>query len=296
MSNLRLFALCVAIWGSTWLAITFQLGTVAPEASVAYRFLLASALLFAYCLARGLRLAFDARTHAWIAFQGVLMFSVSYIFVYYAEQHVVSGLVAVGYSASPLLSMIGLRFFFGTAMTRRLFAGSVLGIVGITLVFWPEFSRLGHGGSPALGALFTALAVLVSMFGSMVAHRNHDAGVPVWQNMAWGMLYGAIFSALWSLVAGRPFGFEATMPYVLSLVYLAVFGSVLAFGAYLTLLGRIGAARAGYIGVMVPIVALVISAAFEGFRWHALTLVGIAISVAGNVLVLRRPEAAPASR
>jgi len=291
VSNLQLFSGCVLIWGSTWLAITFQLGTVAPEASVAYRFLLASVLLFGYCRLRGLRLAFDGRTHAWIGLQGLLMFSVSYIFVYFAEQHVVSGLVAVGYSASPLLSMLGLRLFFGTPMTWRLALGSVLGMVGIALVFLPEFGKLANGGSAALGALYTAIAVVVSMLGSMAAHRNHDADVPVWQNMAWGMLYGAIFSALWTVVAGKSFAFDATLPYIASLVYLAVFGSVIAFGGYLTLLGRIGATRAGYIGVMVPIMALVISALFEGYRWEWLTGLGIAISVAGNVLVLRGPSA-----
>lgn len=288
LSNLQLFAACVAIWGSTWLAITFQLGKVEPEASVTYRFLLASLLIFAYCAARRLPLRFSARDHLWLALLGISMFSVSYIFVYYAEQHIVSGLVAVGYSASPLLGMLGLRLFFGTPMARRIAVGSILGIVGIALVFWPEFGKFQAGGSPALGALFTALAVIVSTLGSMVAHRNHDANVPVWQGMAWGMLYGAIFSALWTLAAGKPFAFEATLSYVLSLLYLVVLGSILAFAGYLTLLGRIGAARSGYIGVMVPIVALVISAAFEGFSWHALTWVGIAVSVAGNVIVLRR--------
>src|SRR6478735_4267663 len=138
MSNAQLFLACIAIWGSTWLAITFQLGRVAPEASVSYRFLLAAALLFAYCLARRLPLRFDRRQHMWIALQGVLMFSVSYIFVYYAEQNVVSGLVAAGYSASPLLGMLGMRAFFATPMTLKIAAGSTLGILGITLVFLPE--------------------------------------------------------------------------------------------------------------------------------------------------------------
>jgi len=289
LSNFQLFAACVAIWGSTWLAITFQLGHVSPEASVAYRFLLASLLLFAFCRLRGLKLAFTTREHGWIALQGLFMFCVSYIFVYYAEQHVVSGLVAVGYSASPLLGMLGLRLFFGTPMTSRLALGSALGIAGIALVFWPEFGKLQDGGSTALGAVFTAISVLVSTLGSMAAHRNHEAKIPVWQNMAWGMLYGAGFAVLWNLAAGKPFAFETSTPYLLSLAYLAVFGSVLAFGSYLTLLGRIGAARSGYIGVMVPIVALVISSAFEGYRWGLLTLAGIAVSIAGNVLVLRRP-------
>ena len=288
MSNLQLFIAAVAIWGSTWLAITFQLGRVAPEASVFYRFLLASAIVFAYCLARRLPLRYSLRQHLWIALLGILMFSVSYIFVYYAEQHVVSGLVAVGYSASPMLGLIGMRVFFGTPMTRLLVLGSILGMVGIALVFWPEFAKLQGDRDTALGALHTIIAVVVSAFGAIVAQRNQRAGLPLWQSMAWGMLYGSLFSLVVTLAAGESLDFEPTMPYVLSLVYLAVLGSILAFAAYLTLLHRVGAARAGYIGVMVPIVALVISALFEKFQWHALTWLGIAVSVAGNVIVLRR--------
>jgi drug/metabolite transporter (DMT)-like permease len=291
LSNLQLFIACVAIWGSTWLAITFQLGKVAPEASVFYRFLLASLVLFAFCRARGLPLGFRAREHAWIAFFGALMFCVSYIFVYYAEEHVVSGLVAVGYSASPLLGLLGMRLVFGTPVTGRLVTGSLLGILGIALVFWPEFAKMQSDRNTALGALYTAIAVIVSAMGAMAAHRNNDAHLPMWQTMAWGMLYGALFALGIALAAGKSLEFEATPSYVLSLLYLAILGSVLAFGAYLTLLKRIGVARSGYIGVMVPIVALLISAAFEGFRWHPLTWVGIAISVAGNVVVLRnRPD------
>ncbi len=288
MTNLQLFAACVAIWGSTWLAITFQLGAVAPEASVFYRFLLASALLFAYCRARGLPLAFTARQHAWIAFQGFLMFSISYVCVYYAEEHLVSGLVAVGYSASPLLNMLGMRLAFGTRMTARVAAGAALGILGITLVFWPEFSHLRSDGNVALGAFFTAAAVVLSAASNMAAQRNQQAGLPVWQTMAWGMLYGALATLGIVAALGKPLGFEPTPGYVLSLLYLAVFGSILAFGGFLTLLGRIGAARAGYIGVMVPIVALAISSVFEGYRWQWLALAGVAVSVAGNVIILRR--------
>jgi drug/metabolite transporter (DMT)-like permease len=287
LGNVRLFLVCVAIWGSTWLAIKFQLGRVAPEASVFYRFLLASLLIFAYCLARGKTLRFARREHLWLALLGVTMFGAGYICVYYAERFVVSGLVAVGYSASPLLGMLGMRLFFATPMTRRVAAGSLLGIVGIALVFWPEFARLEGDSRTAVGAAFTVAAVVISALGAMVAHRNHEARIPLWQGMAWGMLYGSMFSLAVALATGKPLELELTAGYILSLVYLAVLGSIIAFGAYLTLLKRVGAARAGYIGVMVPIVALVVSAAFEGFQWHALTWLGIAISVAGNVIVLR---------
>ena len=184
--------------------------------------------------------------------------------------------------------MVGMRLIFGSPMTLRVGKGALLGIAGITLVFWPEFSHLRADRSVALGALFTVAAVVLSVFSNMVAHRNHEAGHPVWQSMAWGMLYGALFTLAIALALGRPLGFEATPAYVLSLLYLAVFVSILAFGSFLTLMGRVGAARAGYIGVMVPIVALAVSSVFEGYRWEMLALVGVAISVAGNVIILRR--------
>ena len=287
MSNLQLFVTCVAIWGTTWIAITFQLGKVAPDVSVFYRFLLASLLIFAFCKWRGLPLRYPRRQHLWIALQGVLMFGISYIFVYYAEQHVVSGLVAVGYSASPLLGMLGMRAFFGTPITRKVMLGSVLGIAGITLIFWPEIGSAQGPGSFAAGATYTALAVLLSSFGSLAAHRNQQDQLPLWQSMAWGMLYASLFALAWALALGKGLDFVPTPAYVLSLVYLAVFGSILAFAAYLTLLKRIGAARSGYVGVMTPLVALVISAVFESFNWHPLTWLGIAISIAGNVIILR---------
>jgi drug/metabolite transporter (DMT)-like permease len=287
LSNLHLFLACVLIWGSTWIAITFQLGRVAPEASVFYRFLLASLLVFAFCAVRRLPLRLTLREHGWIALMGVFMFGLSYVFVYYAEEHIVSGLVAVGYSASPLLGMLGMRAFFGTPMTRRVAVGSVLGVVGICLVFWPELGKLQAGGDTSLGLVFTVLSVVLSSLGSLVAHRNHEARIPLWQSLAWGMLYGSACSGMFVLATGKPFAFEPTAAYVGSLLYLTMFGSILAFASYLTLLKRIGAARAGYIGVMVPIVALVISALFESFRWHPLTWAGIAISVAGNVVILR---------
>jgi drug/metabolite transporter (DMT)-like permease len=289
VSTLQLFAACVAIWGSTWIAITFQLGAVDPETSVLYRFVLASALLFAYCRARRLPLAFTASQHAWIALQGALMFSVSYVFTYYAEQRIVSGVVAVGYSVSPLLNLLLMRVLFGTPMSLRVAVGGALGLAGIVLVFWPEFSRLEAGADTRAGVLYAAAAVLISAFGSMAAHRNQAAELPIWQTMAWGMLYGSVANLAIVVALGRPLRFDWGAPYVLSLAYLATFGSILAFGAYLHLLERVGAARAGYVGVAIPIVALAVSSLFEDYRWTLLALAGVAVSVAGNVIILRRP-------
>ena len=291
LSVLQLFGACVAIWGTTWIAITYQLGSVAPEVSVLYRFVLASLLLFAWCRARGMPLAFTASQHAGMALQGLLMFSVSYIFTYYAEQTIVSGVVAVGYSASPLINLLLLRLLFGKPMSRRVALGGALGLAGIVLVFWPEFARLEAGAGTRAGIFYATAAVVISSFGSMAAHRNQREAIPIWQTMAWGMLYGSVANLAIVLALGRPVAFEASASYVISLVYLAVFGSILAFGSYLHLLERVGAARAGYTGVIIPIVALGVSSLFEGYRWSLLALAGVAVSVAGNILILRRSPA-----
>jgi drug/metabolite transporter (DMT)-like permease len=288
LSTLTIFAGCIAIWGTTWLAITFQLGAVPVEASVEYRFYLAAALLFVYCHARRLPLRFTPGEHAILALLGVLMYSIGYLFVYRAEMHVASGLVAIGYSASPLLAMFGMRIAFGQAMTGRMAVGAVLGIVGVALVYWPELDHAKHRGNVVLGAVFTAAAVLVTTLGNLVAHRNHERKLHGWATMAWSMGYGALASLIAAVALGEPLAFDLSPAYLLSLLYLVVFGSILAFAGFLELLGRIGPSRASYVGVMVPIVALFISSLFEGFNWQALTFAGVAVSVAGNVLVLRR--------
>jgi drug/metabolite transporter (DMT)-like permease len=288
LSNLSLFLICVAIWGSTWIAITFQLGSIPPAASVFYRFLLAAMILLAFCRARQLNLRFGPRQHLVLALQGALMFSLSYLCVYYAETLVASGLVAMGFSASPLLNMLGVRLAYGTRMSWRVGLGALLGIAGIALVFWPELGPLTADSRLIRGALYTALAVVTSAAGSVIATRNHARGVPIWQAMAFAMLYGSACSLIAALASGQSLGFDWSPGYVASLLYLAIPGSVIAFAGYLTLLERIGAARAGYIGVMVPVVALLISYLFEGFAWRPTTWIGIALSVAGNVVILRR--------
>jgi len=286
VNNLTLFGVCVAIWSTTWFAITFQLGAISAEVSVAWRFLLAAMIVALFCRLRGLSLRHSSAEHVALAFMGVTMYSAGYICVYHAEEYLASGLVAVGFSAAPLLAMFGLRFFFGQPLTVRMALGSLFGIVGIVLVFWPEVARLSQAKGALLGALFTGTAVLVSTIGGLVAHRNHRIGLHGLPTIAWSMGYGGMFALVVALALGRVVAIDVSPAYLLSLLYLAVVGSVAAFGAWLTLIGRIGPARASYVGVMVPVVALTISTLFENLPWHPLMVAGMAVSVAGNVLVL----------
>lgn len=290
-SNFQLFAICVLIWGSTWLAITYQLGHVAPEMSIAYRFVLASLCVLAYCRWRGISLRFTLKQHGEFALFGAAMFSVSYIFVYYAESNIASGMVAIAYSASPMVNMLMARAMFGTPMTLRVSLGASFGILGITAVFWHEFALLSASRNASLGASLALLSVLISSMGSMAASRIHTRGYPIWSSMGWGMFYGGVLAFFIGLALGRSITFVPTFAYVGTLLYLTILGSVVTFACYLTLQARIGVARAAYVGVMTPVVALAVSFFFENFTWGWLTTFGVLLLIVGNVVILGKPTA-----
>jgi drug/metabolite transporter (DMT)-like permease len=292
MNSLGLYLTSVLIWGSTWLAITFQFGTVSPVVSVAYRFALAGLILFAWARFKGLRLRFSRDEHLWMALQGSLLFGGNYVCVYLAETHVTSGLVAVAFSLLVVLNIVGSRIFFGTPLRRATVLGAILGLTGIVLVFLPEFGRDTGKGSPVRGVSLSLLGALTASLGNIVAYRNHGRGLPVVQMNLFGMIYGSILVAAFAVVTGQPFRFDGSAHYLLSLFYLSVFGSILAFGAFLALLGRIGADRAGYVTVAIPIVALLLSAAFEGLQWRPSLVAGILLCVGGNIAVLWKKKPA----
>ena len=284
MGPISLFSIATLIWGSTWLAITFQLGSVAAEASVVYRFALAALMLAAWCLATGRSLRFPAAQHAWLASQGALLFGLNYLCVYWAEQHIASGLVAVLFSLIVFLNLVGVRVFFATPVNRRTALGAALGVGGVTLLFWRELA--GMQTDALRGILFGLAATVFASGGNLLAVRNQRRGIPLLPGVAWGMTYGALTIAIVAALNDIVWTFDPRPGYVLSLLYLAAFGSVIAFAAYLTLLGKIGAARAGYVGVAVPVVALLLSTVFEHYEWTLPALAGAALCIAGNVLVL----------
>jgi drug/metabolite transporter (DMT)-like permease len=292
-----LFAIAVAIWGTTWFAIKFQVHAAAPELGVALRFSLAAAVLIGYCAWRGIDVRYSRAMHLRLALLGALGFCLSYFLVYYAQHYIVSGLIAVGYSAIPLVNMLLARAFFGTPMSRRVTAGGALGLAGIALIFWPEFARVTADGPLVVGAALTAAAVLVSALGNMVMTGIQKQGASGWAPLAVAMAYGGAASWLCVFAFGVPLRITWSVPFVASLLYLALAGSALAFGAYYALMRRVGAARAGYVGVMATVVALLVSALFEGYDWQIPTVVGIALAVLGNVLALQgaRRDAWPPS-
>lgn len=287
MSSLSLYAISVLIWGSTWLAITFQFGTVPPAVSVVYRFLLAGAILFAWAALRRIPMRFSTQEHLWMGLQGLLLFGINYLCVYLAETHITSGLVAVTFSLLTVMNIAGSRIVFGTPLRPAVVLGAALGIAGVALVFLPEIRGGRASGSAGLGLAFALAGAVSASIGNLVAYRNHGRGLPVVPMNAFGMVYGGLFVAAYALATRQPWRFDLSARYLLSLAYLALFGSIVAFSAFLVLLGRIGADRAGYVTVAIPVVALLLSGLFEGLRWHPSLVAGVLLCVAGNVAVLR---------
>ena len=236
---------------------------------------------------RGVPLRFSRRDHAFLAGTGATLFGFNYVTVYWAERFVPSGLVAVVFSTIVFMSPVGMRLAFGTPMSARTLVAATLGVAGVALLFLPELDAARHGGSAALGIAFALVSTAIATAGNLFAVRNHQAGLPTFPATAWGMAYGALAAALSAAVTGAAWTFDPRPPYVLSLLYLAVFGSIAAFGAYLTLLKRVGAGPSSFVGVATPVVAMLLSTLFEGYRWTWVAVLGVALAIAGNVLALR---------
>ncbi len=295
MTTLFLYIVNVLIWGSTWFMITFQLGTVDPAVSVLYRFSLSFILMWLFCRARRLRLRFPFKAHLFMALQGLLMFSVGYWLVYLAERHLTSGLAAVVSSSIIVLNIINAWIFLKQKIRLTVFAGALLGLAGLALIFRPELTNVTATSQVILSLLYSVVSTCLFSLGNITAARNIQKGLPVLQNNAYSMGYGALFMLILIAVLRRPFAFPLTISYIGSLLYLCILGSLVAFWCYVTLIGRIGADGAAYGPVAVPVIALTLSTLFESYRWTPAAGIGLILILAGNWIVLQQKQKSKAA-
>ncbi|NQZ22043.1 MAG: EamA family transporter [Colwellia sp.] len=289
MSNTFLYVITVLIWGTTWIAINYQLGDVPPEASIVYRFGLAALILFAYCRFKKISLTFNKKQHLQFMFFGLTLFGCNYFFLYSAQQHINSALTSIAFSMIMFFNVINARIWFKTKITQQTYLGAMLGLAGIMVLFWPQINDTELGAETLLGLSLCFVGTLFASTGNMVSMKNKLMNLPMMQANAWGMFYGSVFMTILLLVQGKSFSFSYTLPYISSLIYLSIFGSIIAFASYLTLLNNIGAHKASYASVMFPAVAVVISSVVEGFSWNIYTVFGLLIILAGNIVVLTKP-------
>ena len=289
MLNFLLYAAAALIWGSTWLGIKLQLTQVPPILSVGYRFCLAALILAVYCLLRKKRLAFSRRDHLFMAIQGFSLFGLSYCMSYLATSYLTSGLVAVVYSTILMWNILNLRLFMGQAIAWRAFWGGILGLSGICIVFWHDLSTF-TATRGLIGLIMALVGAYLASVGNVVGARNAGAGVPVTQANVYGMAYGGLLTLAIHFVGGGELVMDWSPGYLAPMLYLTVFGSVVAFGCYMLLIGRIGAEYAAYVTLLMPVIALFLSTLFEDFLWTANTAVGVVIVLVGNLFILTSAE------
>lgn len=286
--NLFLYSVCTLIWGSTWLVITFQVGDASPITSVFYRFLLGATLLAIYALASKKPMRYGKKDHLLFAGQGVFMFSINYMLFYISETMVSSGMTAVAFTTLVYMNMFGMWFFFGKPITKNVVWGSLLGGVGIVLLFLNEILKLDSDSRTIWGLVIGATATIGSSVGNMLSQKTYRKGIPVVVTNTYGMFYGSLFTLLVAVLFKQNLAIPLTPKFLGALLYLALFGSVFAFGAYLTLSGRIGAEKAAYTSVLSPVIALTLSSVFEGFKWTPYIFAGVVLCLLGNILTLRK--------
>jgi drug/metabolite transporter (DMT)-like permease len=285
-----LYAVSVLVWGFSWIALHYQVGTVAPEVSVVWRFAIASPLMLLLAASRGERLVFRPAHHRYFLGLGAAIFSTNFALFYYAGGYIASGLLSIVFSLAAIGNVALGNLIFGTRVERRVLIGAACGVIGVALMFYPELGGVRLDAGALIGLALSIGGTVCFCLGNMLSLAAQRKGLPIFATIGWSMAYGVALMALLALVRGDRFTVEWSVTYLGGLGYLSVIGSVVAFSVYFTLLGRIGAARAGYTTVMYPVIALIVSTFAENYRWSVLSALGLAAVLAGNLLVLRTPK------
>lgn len=282
-----LFTIPALIWGSTWYVIKFQLGMVDPLLSVAYRFLLAGLILILYCFFTGKRMKFPASEHLLMLLLGLSLFGLNYWLVYEAETVLTSGIVAVIFSLIIVFNILFNALLLKGKIRKDVLFAAVLGIAGTYFLFRNELNSFSVNKKDAVVFLICLGGIVSASLGNILSAYKQKRKIPVLQANAFGMLYGGIAMFVLVLILKKPLAFDSSFTYISSLLYLSVFGSIIAFSTYLKLLGDIGPDRVVYIAIITPAIAIVISTFLENYQWNMYAFFGIFLLFAGNYLALR---------
>ncbi|WP_145532513.1 DMT family transporter [Yersinia alsatica] len=288
--NALLYFLVVLIWGTTWIAITLQQqGDVAITVSIFYRFALAAGvMMLVLLLARRLR-PLAMRDHLFCVAQGFCVFAFNFYCFYHAAAYISSGLESVIFSMAVLFNAINGMIFFRQRLSPNLLPASILGMIGIVALFWQDLTAAQIAPELLKGIGLSLLGTYGFSLGNMISSRHQRRGLDILSTNAYAMTYGAILMGVFSLTQHQPFTIELTSRYLGSLLYLAIFGSVIAFAAYFSLIGRIGASGAAYSTLLFPLVALSISTLYEDYHWHLNAIIGLLLILLGNLVMFSRP-------
>jgi len=288
MRNLVLFISTLICWSPTWYLIKFQFGVVDPLISIFYRFFIASIIVFIFLILSKKKMSFNLQQHLSFLLLGVTLFSLNYIFFYLANTYLISGIVTIAFSTILIMNILGERIYFKIKSSKETLFAAGFGIVGILIIFGNELLNFRLEDKTHIGIILSFIATFWASTGNLVHQKNSKDEIPFIQSIAYGMLYGSLFTLIVAKFRGAEIIFDNSISYILSFLYLSIIGSVVAFYLYLKLLENIGSARAGYIGVIMPIIALIISTIFEGLQWTNNLIIGLPVLIFGCVLILNQ--------
>lgn len=289
--NALLYILVVAIWGTTWIAIFLQQGPVPATVSIFWRFAIASVTMLTILLMTRRLRRLALRDHLFCILQGCCVFGFNFWCFYTAASWINTGLESVIFSMAVLFNAINSFLFFRQTPPGRFYLAALLGLVGIITLFWDDLQVSGLSSAMLPGILLSALGTYGFSLGNMLSIRHQRRGLETLTTNSWAMLYGTLIIGAIALLRGDNFMPQWTMSYLGALFYLAIFGSVIAFGAYFTLVGRIGASNAAYSTLLFPLVALTLSTLYEGYQWHANAIIGLVLILVGNLVMFARVPA-----
>ncbi|MFZ0565773.1 MAG: DMT family transporter [Chlamydiales bacterium] len=282
------YTFLVLVWGSTWIAIKFQLGEVPPEVSIFYRFLLSSCILIFWCKYKKQSLKFNLKEHLILFSLGLFLFSANYLLIYHATSYLITGLVSVIFSMASLLNIFNNALFFREKPQNKIILASLLGFGGVISIFWSEIVNLTTESQVVLGIGLSFLGTFSFSLGNIISKKTQQKGLLLIPTTAMAMCYGTVLVFGYLLFSNIPLSWSNHPIYITSLLYSSIIGSVVAFLYYFKLVGQIGPEKAGYITVLMPIVALFISNLFEGYKWKATDLLAFTMIFSGNFLLLSR--------
>lgn len=286
--NAVLYISTILIWGTTWLAIAFQIGEVDVEVSVFYRFAIAGFCQITVLLLLKKLSWIPFREHGWMIVQGLLLFGVNFLFFYNATKFIPSGLVSVVFSMATIFNLINGYIFLRRLPSKQSTIGALVGLSGITMIFWPDLSAGDWHGESILGLGLATVGTLCFSLGNLVSQHQQKQGRDVLTANSYALVYGSAVLLAYCTVKGYDFTLQMTGQYLGSLLYLGTIGTIVGFGCYLALVGRIGPDRAAYCTVLFPIVALTLSTIFEGYQWTGLSIAGVVVALFGNVIVFSK--------
>ena len=288
MNNYILFLITLFCWSPTWYLIKFQLGYVDPLVSVFYRFLIAAIIIIIYLVIKNKNLKFSINHHFWFLFFGTCLYSINYVFFYLSNTYLISAFPAIVFSTVVIMNILGEKFYFNKKPSLKTLIGAIIGMIGIIIIFNEEIFNFSLSEGTHIGLFLALIGTFCASTGNMVHQRNLNNNFPPIQTIAYAMLYGSLVTLFVTKIRGAELLFENSISYISSLLYLAIFGSIFAFISYLKLLEKVGPGRAGYVGVVMPVLALIISTIFEKLEWQTDLIIGLPILIVGAVLVINQ--------